>query len=218
MTRALHNFIATHHDENEVINNADALNELSSEFRATADQIIHEHTANPEDLEDLREACKLLGHMALSEIVEMMDVAVAGGDVNSEKIAFQKLEERYPENTSHPGLDYANQRTHADYRKALEMAKENGTLVSEEIAEAASLNDTKDGINFNDIIRVSGWTAREQHGELREDQKKELEELRIRIKERQDLAAMGVLYDEKFDDAVKYDPFADEDNDEEAAA
>lgn len=237
MTRALHELIDTSReadtgheiDENE----ARILEELSQQFKATAEQITHEQDAAPEDVKDIVEASKVLtkrlGHIATSELVEMMDAAVASDDPELTAVALKTLEERFPtENVSNPGLTRANIRSVLDYKKAMELAKQNGTRVSEEMVNAAGLNDMEYDVSFDDTIVTSNWSVKEQHGELtderdqhdlkmlRELEDKRLHELVRREEERKKLEAIGQEDNENFDDAVKYDPFADDDEDEAA--
>lgn len=236
MTHALHELIPTcreidtSHETSEY--EARMLQELGTQLKATAEQIARDHEASHDDIEDLREAseslAKTLGHVATSELVEMMDAAVACDDPELTAVAINTLEQRFPYDVSDPGLLRANIRSVLDYKKAMGLAKENGTPVSAEMANAAGINDMNFGANFDDTIVVSNWTVKEQRGELtderdqrdlkalRELEAQRMQELLRREEERRKLEAMGQEDNSKFDDAVAYDPFADDDEDEAA--
>jgi hypothetical protein len=227
MTRALHELINTSPVRNTE-DEARILDELSKQFKETAAQITQEHAVKPEDVEDLREASKYLsrrlGRLSLSELLAEMDAAVASDDKQSLENARTDLLERFPQDAPNPGLARANMRSIMDYEKAIQLAQQNGTLVSSEIANAAGMNDKELGANFDETIAISNWTMQEQRGELDEENRPALEELRQREadrlevlrrreEERQKLKDM----DESFDDAVPYDPFADDDDEDLAA-
>jgi hypothetical protein len=232
MTQALHELIDMGRDigtNHEVSGKEEAriLDELSQQFKATTGQITREHIASHTDIEDIREASevltKQLGHVALSELVEMMDAAVASDDPQLTEVAREALHKRFPQEVSNPGLARANIRSVRDYEKAIELAQNNNTLVSEEIAAAAVMNDADYGTDFDDVIRQSNWTVQEQRGELTDERdQRDLEKLRRhaderlaklrREEERKKLEAKGVVDNLKFDDAVLFDPFADEDD------
>lgn len=232
MTRALHELLDGSHER---IDDPELLNQLNEEFHNTV-QELRAPTADPETLHDVEEAGERLkrglGALGLHELYALMDAAAASRDARVDSLAREAIKARFPtEGTGHKAYEEANFRSQREWMKGLDMAQEsNGAKpFSNALVEASTLTDEALHNSFDEVIDESNLSVREQRSargekgyeKLTPKEQQDLDhyrEERRRRQERQKLEAIGELDDETYDDAVKFDPFADDDEDDERAA
>lgn len=220
MTRALHELVAD--GSHERIDDPQALNQLDEEFLKTV-KSIRAGTADPEVLADVDHASERLrrglGALGLHEMFALMDAAALSGDPAVDKLAHKAIDTRFPtQDTGHQAYEEANQRSRKEWKKGLEIAKrtDGAKPFSHALIDAAVLTDAELGDDFDDVIIRSNTNMQQQRERMKHEKEHQQEEAR-REEEHQKLMAMGVEDDKNFDDAERYDPFADDDEDERAA-
>jgi len=199
MTRALHEFVPDVHQEVEAIQDPKKIDELGREIRNTANEI-RTHEASPETIAELKKAVKMLGLTEAPDYEKLLPTAEAAavtGDSDMMISVNDLLQQAFPINKKDqdPAVTAMNRNTHREFATAIVDTHENNTPFPLALSRAALRTDAIRHEDFDETIVTSNELMREQR--RREAEAKILQEL-------------GVYYDEKFDDAERYDPFADE--------
>lgn len=223
MTRALHEFVASHRNH-ETIEDPKELEALDQEFLATV-QDFHTHIPEAEEVEDVAEARRQiergLGKLSLHDMIGLMDAAAVSGDARLHEVAVDTINTRFPiEGTGHAAYEKANARSRDEWMEALRLARDkNGELpFGDALMQAGITTDEKYDSAFDTVIDESNLLVRKQRGTITDREQQDLDkyqESHRRNEEQRRLQNMGVEDDEKFDDAVAYDPFADEDDEDD---
>lgn len=222
MTRALHEFVASHRNH-ETIEDPEELTKLDQEFLATVHDF-HTHVPEQEEVEDVAEASEQikrgLGKLSLQEVIALIDAAITTGDARLGAAARDTIDARFPtEGTGHAAYEAANVRSKREWTKALEIAEphKGDMLFSDALLEAQVITDKEFDEPFDSVIDTSNLTVREQRGKITEREQQDLNkyrENRRRNEERRKLEEVSAD-DENFDDAVAYNPFDDDDEDDD---
>ncbi len=233
MTRALHKLV-----QRERIDDPKLLERINDEFHKTIKEL-GAHAINPEVVADIDRASerlrKGLGALGMRETYALMDAAALSNNPTVDELAHRTIDARFPvENTEHTAYKEANRRSRQEWREGLRIAKESqGTKpFSHALVEAEIITDKALNNDFDEVIDESNLTVREQRhnkGEAPELTSKERQDLdhyrekrsrrqeRLRILEQ--MAEQGVSNEDELVDnsTVKYDPFADDEDEEQAA-
>lgn len=197
MTHALHEFVHNTDDAAKLDDDPSAIDQLGREIRYTAEEI-RTRQATPEVEKELKKAVELLMRTDAPNYEKLLPTAEAAavtGDIGLKAIVGSLLEESFPIKEDDAfGLNDINRTTRREFTTAIQMTDESMPFPLA-LSRAALITEGITGEDFDETIKTS-------NGLMREQRKREAEEAKLR--------ALGVYDDEKFDDAVPYDPFAND--------
>lgn len=226
MTRALHELIrAKDAHPNDEDDELEIIDKISGEMRNTAEEL-RVHHADSEAANDIVAATERIrrdfGRITLRELFALMEAAAVTNNPAIKDTAKDALNRKYPvDDTVPPVVQAVNIRSHKEFNKAMEIVAESND--TEELlpfglalVNAQAMIDRETGKTFDEVIEESHKKMKQIRQEDDANDKRR-QELARREEERKKLEEMHVENDAKFDDAVPFDPFADDEDDSRAA-
>lgn len=200
MTHALHEFVHNTNDYADLNDNPSVIDQLGREIRHTAEEV-RTRQASPEVIDELKRAVELFVLTKAPNYEKLLPAAEAAattGDVGLKAVVGSLLEETFPIKADDAfGLNDINRTTRREFTTAIQMTGQNMPFPLA-LSRAALITEGITGKDFDETIKTSNGLMREQR--RREAEAKKLE-------------ALGVYDDNSYDDAVRYNPFADDEDD-----
>lgn len=214
MTHALHDMLSR---ESITIDRADQVHILAREVLLTTTELQPEGGAQaPEIKAELTAAAHILAEYTLAEsateskgintLTALAAAAVVTGDPKLTAKTARALEETYPTNTPYAISNFTNGRLKGDFLRAMHLMDEHNLSMPEALIHAGNVGDDVAGQH---LASASIDDARGRADKEAIARDLAIEEARIKARE--------TLNSDSKDDAVPYDPFADDEDSEQAA-
>lgn len=204
------------------INDPAYINLLGAELRDTADVMRSQRPVSPAVTRSLARAVEVLSGSdapPLQKLYPIMEAAAVTEDPAIVEAAYATLDKAYPINDKVDPMSLElNKRSQREFHMALNRAgiRKNlaqAIITSEALLDQRNDNDTERQLAISDLL------MQEQDGKINPKDKEllhELQEQQRRHEERQKLETLGVVNNDRFDDAVRYTPNFDDDESQAA--